>query len=505
MYADVTSPERNGFVQIKQKRRQKHLPIKYIVCLIGTLCLLVQYFRIMYSATNSSSIFASSPFSALTATKSVNPEKEEVVVVARIEPHHEIEKEELEVEAVKVEQEQENSEELRVGQEEFDVTSMENTTLVDIPSSCAWSPFEDNIICTELLSQHMSAALIRTRKEFLSQQNAMNSGMYEKLPSVLHRRWLLFGDSTMVRLMFKLNQYLMVESVERYTKHRSTQRCNYTYGDDNGDNNSTDFQCSHRIIGRCERMEEFHLSRLPTIEEWRYPNFTIGEGPLVFGLENPYCTDCSGCESEVTACTILKDDNVDECTADIIRQRDIDDSVSSYTGPSYGGFFSVEFARDVELQTVEYSTTQENLISKYIADQWNTVDLVLEFGRPICVVSTGHHDVIVPNVTLDVYLYNVNWYLELLLQQCDYIIWTTNNAPLTDDYEQTVDGTYEWNMAVLHLLNSTANDMIRNQVFFLDVFNASITYPKDDNIHMNPSWYEKLASFFENIMKSLTV
>jgi hypothetical protein len=124
---------------------------------------------------------------------------------------------------------------------------------------------------------------------------------------------------------------------------------------------------------------------------------------------------------------------------------------------------SVEFARDVEWQTSEYSTTQENLISKYIADQWNSDDLVYEFGRPICVVRAGHHDVAVPNITLEIYMENVNWYLELLLQQCDYVIWISSTAPAHDEYAQKIEGTYVWNMAVLELLlNSKENESMRN-------------------------------------------
>lgn len=377
-------------------------------------------------------------------------------------------------------------------EEQHDADSVELVLL----SSCLWDPLDSNTSCTDLLSQHISTSLIRSRQRFLLQQE-LSYNENQRVPSVLHRRWLLFGDSTMVRLLFQLNQYLMVESVERYTNFRSTQICSR---DNVNADNIIDLQFSHQYVGRCDRMEQFQLSRLPANKEWQLPNYSIGEGPLLYGLNNPYCTDCSGCDSEVISCTVIKVDKTDRCT-------DPNDSnpVASYIGPSYGGFLSVEFARDVELQTSEYSTTQENLIPKYIANQWNKpIELVYDFGRPICLVSTGHHDVSVPNMTLAIYLENVHWYLELLVQQCDYIVWISNNAPATNDYEQTIDGTYEWNMAVFDLLLHS-DGPIRTNVFFLDVFNASITYAKDDNIHMSPLWYKALASFLQTIMQNLVV
>jgi len=43
----------------------------------------------------------------------------------------------------------------------------------------------------------------------------------------------------------------------------------------------------------------------------------------------------------------------------------------------HGGFISMEFAKDIELQTPEYLTTQEN-VAAYIHRFWNTIDMVKE-------------------------------------------------------------------------------------------------------------------------------
>ena len=53
---------------------------------------------------------------------------------------------------------------------------------------------------------------------------------------------------------------------------------------------------------------------------------------------------------------------------DVIRS-DENSLLTLYTGPSYGGYISIEFARDVELQTSEYITTQENVLSNFIANK----------------------------------------------------------------------------------------------------------------------------------------
>ncbi len=396
----------------------------------------------------------------------------------------------------------------------------DETQLVVVSPSlwCAWDPDTDdpvvdnhhrNSICAGVLSQHMSTSLVRSRQRYLISQQQQ-----QPVQQRLHRRWLYFGDSTMYRMFAFLTQPFLADSVQRFTKDRSMQQCvNYNHChhravSDHNNKSITDFQCTPINTGLCDRMEHFQLPRLPTNDAWQRPNFAMGEGPLVFGLTHPYCTDCQGCESILVSCRFVHDvdTKMDRCTSTMDHNNNNGNVVESYVGPSYGGFLGIEFARDVELQTAQYNTTQENLILQYVATQWNSpIELVLEFGRPICVVTTGHHDVIVPHVTDDVFLQNVQWYLELLLTQCDYIIWISSNAPLTDKYEQKVGRTYEWNMALLDLLHSSENELFQTNVFFLDVFNASIAYEHEDNLHLEVSWYQKLASFFQSVMQNVTL
>jgi hypothetical protein len=388
--------------------------------------------------------------------------------------------------------------------------------LIISSASCLWNPIYHNSNCPTVLEQHMSSSLNRSRTLYLLQYQQQNNtnDRPPKIPSVLHRRWLLLGDSTVFRLFKHLRQFLMNDSVQRYQQYWSKQQqqqCHQNESDISTENNyyiKEDFSCLTIQAGRCNTMEQLHLPRLPTTQPWVLPNFTMGEGPMKFGYENPYCTDCNGCDSQIISCQVSNDGTIENCPpVTATATSSSNDSIStSYIGPSYGGYLSVEFARDVELQTLKHRTTQENFLSMYIAHQWNqpSTTMILEFGRPICVVSTGHHDVAIPNITLQVYLQNVQWYLELLIQQCDYIIWISNNCPATDDYHQTTYGTYEWNVQVRDLLLlSKANRSIRSNIFFLDVFNASQTFPHDDNIHMSIAWYQKLSSFLQTIMQNL--
>jgi hypothetical protein len=385
-------------------------------------------------------------------------------------------------------------------------------------SSCIWKT-DDIQHCFDILIHHISISLNRTRMEFLeSQQRTAANRYYNNLQqyfhnrsTIIHRRWLFMGDSTIFRLfvLTPINTFLIKDSLYTYQQYRTSIQIQCP-------NNIMHDQlsCNEIYCSRCNTMEQLHLQRLTQSTsniEWKKPNFWNGEGPLKYGLDNPYCSDCDGCDTRFVSCSILfpsdeQDTTATECIFDPNPQEL--EQQYQYIGPSYGGYLSVEFARDVELQTLEYNTTQENLLSSYIGKHWNTPleQQITEFGYPICVVGTGHHDVAIPKITKDIYLQNVQWYVQILSQQCDYIIWISNNCPLTDDFAQTKNGTLEWNLGVRDLfLSSKMKESIRSKVFFLDVFDASTTFEHNDNIHMSNSWYELLASFLQTVMTSLTL
>jgi hypothetical protein len=188
-----------------------------------------------------------------------------------------------------------------------------------------------------------------------------------RLPPPYHnRRWAFFGDSTMARLTKtgKLTNLLNTGA--------SMTQCN----------------CRRRSANRCNVCETLGFVKAAT---WIPPNSTI-EGPMLFGLEHPQCQDCSGCNPQLVECNALP------CNS----------STMSY--------FSIEFARDVEIQTTLTRTTQE-AVSLYLEKQQS-------LEHPFtCVVSTGAHDMN-GTMTLETIIKNIDWYLGLLRRNCVHLIYS---------------------------------------------------------------------------------
>jgi hypothetical protein len=263
------------------------------------------------------------------------------------------------------------------------------------------------------------------------------------------------------------------------------------------------YKCSIIQSGRCTVADLFGISKSGRPVPWIAPNFSLVEGPVMHGLTNPYCQDCLGCESELLHC-----------------HADVDSSASS--SPSYsgcerhmnasGGYVSVEYARDVEIQSTTRRTTQENFVH-YLATQWNVPPMVRDLGRVVCVVNTGIHDWKIPNITTEAYLKNVREYLRLLSEQCVHVVWVGNTSPQTDLNVQKIDGTQRWNLGVLDLLRTITNGTSGGgtesssvswpSYSFIDVFEASRKANYFDNIHMHPSWYDAFGAMFRNVVEEV--
>lgn len=305
---------------------------------------------------------------------------------------------------------------------------------------CVWKP-NDDIPCVNRVSKQLQSSL-------------------DIIPAH-HHRWVFMGDSTMWRL------------------YRYSGLSSYTQDSGRMQRMCPHYHCQSITSDRCDMNE---ILNLPRSSHWKPPNLTLGEGPRAFGLENPFCQDCQGCTSSFLWC----------------RKNGAPETPCAYNDTNqvlvHGGYFSVEFARDVEVQTEHCSTTQECL-AYYLERDWNTVDITEDFGRPICVVGTGHHDVGVANITQEIFLTNVDRYITLLSAQCDHIIWLSNNCPQSDDYFQKANQTREWNMGMRDIL------MRRSHASFVDVFEASRIHLHDDNIHMNSDWYRMLGGMIRQIVQ----
>eukprot|EP00173_Palmaria_palmata_P001041 Plantae.Rhodophyta-Palmaria_palmata.ctg1547.p1 GENE.Plantae.Rhodophyta-Palmaria_palmata.ctg1547~~Plantae.Rhodophyta-Palmaria_palmata.ctg1547.p1 ORF type:complete len:469 (-),score=28.09 Plantae.Rhodophyta-Palmaria_palmata.ctg1547:282-1688(-) len=317
---------------------------------------------------------------------------------------------------------------------------------------CTWSP-RDDTECIRTASPAIASSNSHTRR----------------------RRWLFLGDSTMYQMV---NHGGLGGQMTRTAVKALQASC-------------PKLVCKSARAGRCNTNDIFHM---PRSKEWIRPS--ASEGPMMHGLQNPFCQDCMGCNSNFLECTVSDTQATAITTSSSSPLCSLNNNTQ--VDLSHGGYVSVEFARDVEVQSDLYTTTQENMIH-YLKSSWNSERLVQEFGRPVCVVSTGIHDVTIPNMTMPIYLENVEWYLNLLNGQCDHVVWLSNTCPLTKDYAQQKSQTALWNLAVLEILKG---DAFVEKSTFIDVFNASIRWPHGDNIHMDGSWYSSLNSLFRKLVQN---
>ena len=250
--------------------------------------------------------------------------------------------------------------------------------------------------------------------------------------------WIFFGDSTMAMLFAQVEYLWPYECME------------------------------FKISKRCYRQQYYGLSK-PDKGTWKPPNISLGEGPVGFGLSNPFCSECSICKNVL---------------------------IGSST---YGGeeraleFLGVEFARDVIDQTNITQTTQETvhlyLQQKNIEDPRNVV----------CIVNTGLHDYVVGGtIPTDTYVKNVDDYLSLLLPTCGNLVWLSTSATLEmHAYSQRNAKILEMNDAVANLLRVSYPN-----AFFLDVYPKSNKTKHFDNVHLDENdYYVPLGEMFVRFIK----
>jgi len=151
------------------------------------------------------------------------------------------------------------------------------------------------------------------------------------------QRWLFFGDSTMSKLY---HNSALKNTLNPH--NRGTEGCPVT-----------DIVCSEKTekLGHpsCGMHDFFGLERTKT---WIPPDGSKFEGPFNFGKRSPYCKDCSSCQSHFHECSYAPKKMMgNEVKPNRMR-------CSPGSKQAYGGYFTQNFARDVELQTPEFRTTQ---------------------------------------------------------------------------------------------------------------------------------------------------
>ena len=144
-------------------------------------------------------------------------------------------------------------------------------------------------------------------------------------------------------------------------------------------------------------------------------------------------------------------------------------------------FLPVEFAKDIELQTVEDTTksmTTQQHVGRYLA----------QHRKDVCVVNTGLHDAQLDDQERN-FARNVFVYLELIKPGCDRIVWITGTAVRGDRGKvQNNDDILRRNRKVMEILAPAPG------VSVVDVFEPSLTWEHADNVHLAHSWYQLLGA-----------
>jgi len=169
---------------------------------------------------------------------------------------------------------------------------------------------------------------------------------------------------------------------------------------------------------------------------------------------------------------------------------------------------TMEFARDTEMQTPEFQTTQESTAS-YLAKVWNTPDMIETWGKPICVIGAGNHDVMLSSITTEDFVQNVMFMLKTMMHECEYMIWLGNTSNILEkkhpEFSQTKELVLKWDRAVKSMIESKPE--LFRMMSYIEVGESSYTHPhavhadgRPDFIHMDADWYEQLGQWFISLM-----
>ena len=136
--------------------------------------------------------------------------------------------------------------------------------------SCTWAPDSDSE-CRQLLSSLLCSS----------------SSTYHGNNTLLGRRLLLLGDST----MHMLYKHSPISSILEQAPVISSSACNR-------------YNCTVATGRRCENNEMFGLE-YPNNKTWTLPQKHV-EGPKAFGLKKPFCSDCVSDPLSVAADTYAR-------------------------------------------------------------------------------------------------------------------------------------------------------------------------------------------------------
>ena len=294
--------------------------------------------------------------------------------------------------------------------------------------------------------------------------------LLRRVPAPMSHRWTFMGDSQMGKI-WDLNDKRNQDTLYHRFYREPQELCT---------------MCESRSHNsRCNLHDVFLWERR---DPWEFSDRTV-EGPLGIGRQTPGCADQSGHGYQLLECH-LDGETGDPCEIPV------------------ASFYPIEFARDVELQTPQFRTTQENIA------HWVTTEHVPKYGRPVCVMGAMYHDIRIGDIDGSAepdearFISNLREFFRLLQPACAHIIWITPNAPNTEDYPQKTPLVRRWNDLVEGMIRTEFSDVIRGEngapvpfATIIDHFEASIDGPHDDNAHMSRDYASKVANLLVELIR----
>jgi hypothetical protein len=216
------------------------------------------------------------------------------------------------------------------------------------------------------------------------------------------------------------------------------------------------------------------ISQREKLTKIKTVNVSRGEGP-----RNPghfYRSGCNTCENRLIQ----------------FRQQQRS-SNNNTTSVAYAEFLSVDYARDVEFATTKMETTQDT-IARYMQNR-RQQDLNIPKNQTACVISSGMHDLLLRNMTSEVYISN-HIAMKQLFKGAGCDIWI--KLELT---AQGFRGPSMSNNPIIFEWNEGIKRSMEPDEYQIDLFARSLNSQHGDNVHMDPdTFYCPLADFFIELM-----
>ena len=277
---------------------------------------------------------------------------------------------------------------------------------------------------------------------------------------------------------------------------------------------------SEDVAGYIGILPEERLTALPPV------NYSKGEGPTFTTLYRPGCSSCENRLLEYRVRTpppplplLIREDADDDENHDPARPTNtpttLPPSTTTTTTVRYVEFLEMEFARDVTFASTATETTQET-VARYMRNQRydttssssndgersTTTPTAIPKHQTACVISSGMHDLTIPDLPSEIYIAN-HIAMKRLLKDAGCGIWIK--------LELTARGyrrPYLRDNVMVHEWNEVLRRSMDPDEYQINVFGRSLNAKHGDTLHMDvDTFYCPLMDFFMNLMgikKNLT-